>query len=161
MIASMRGCLSWKHKYAFSFKNRNFRKRAKALQRAREKEIFLRMHPKNNDSSDDDEKIQKPGLGGLGVGISSKNRKPLSAMTRKLHGKKSLEKKMLENKKVLKKNYKRRGLLKTETSKPLEISPKPESQMKKLSPRKNIRRKSLSVSDAESEDENTESVTLR
>jgi len=136
------------------------RKRAKALQRAREKEIFLRMHPKNNDSSDDDEKIQKPGLGGLGVGISSKNRKPLSAMTRKLHGKKSLEKKMLENKKVLKKNYKRRGLLKTETSKPLETSPKPESQMKKLSPRKNIRRKSLSVSDAESEDENTESVTL-
>jgi len=137
------------------------RKRAKALQRAREKEIFLRMHPKNNDSSDDDEKMQKSGLGGLGVGISSKNRKPLSAMTRKLHGKKSLEKKMLENKKVLKKNYKRRGLLKTETSKPLETSPKPESQMKKLSPRKNIRRKSLSVSDAESEDENTESVTLR
>merc|ERR1712179_823899 len=81
--------------------------------------------------------------------------------TRKLHGKKSLDKKMLENKKVFKKNYKRRGLLKTETSKPLETSPKPESQMKKLSPRKNIRRKSLSVSDAESEDENTESVTLR
>ena len=88
------------------------------------------MHP-NNDSSDD-EKMQKAGLGGIGVGISSKNRKPFSAMTRKLQGKKSLEKKLLENKKVLKKNYKRRGVLKTETSKPLETSPKPETQMKKL-----------------------------
>jgi len=134
------------------------RKRAKALQRAREKEIFARMHP-NNDSSDD-EKMQKAGLGGIGVGISSKNRKPFSAMTRKLQGKKSLEKKLLENKKVLKKNYKRRGVLKTETSKPLETSPKPETQMKKLSPRKNIRRKSLSVSDAETEEENTDSVSL-
>merc|ERR1719369_1349312 len=58
------------------------RKRAKALQRAREKEIFVRMHP-NNDSSDD-EKIPKSSLGGIGVGISSKNRKPFSAVTRKL-----------------------------------------------------------------------------
>jgi hypothetical protein len=148
-----------KNKDAFSFKIRNFRKRAKALQRAREKEIFARMHP-NNDSSDD-EKMPKTGLGGIGVGISSKNRKPFSAMTRKLQGKKSLEKKMLENKKVLKKNYKRRGVMKTETSKPLETSPKPESQLKKLSPRKNIRRKSLSVSDAETEEENTDSVSLR
>merc|ERR1712008_232193 len=32
--------------------------------------------------------------------------------------------------------------------------------MKKLSPRKNIRRKSLSVSDAETEEENTDSVSL-
>jgi len=136
------------------------RKRAKALQRAREKEIFARMHP-GNDSSDD-EKMQKTGgLGGIGVGISSKNRKPFSAMTRKLQGKKSLEKKLLENKKVLKKNYKRRGVMKTETPKPLETSPKPESQLKKLSPRKNIRRKSLSASDPETEEENTDSVSLR
>ena len=118
------------------------------------------MHP-GNDSSDDDKMQKTGGLGGIGVGISSKNRKPFSAMTRKLQGKKSLEKKMLENKKVLKKNYKRRGVMKTETPKPLETSPKPESQLKKLSPRKNIRRKSLSASDPETEEENTDSVSLR
>eukprot|EP00092_Neocalanus_flemingeri_P038323 GFUD01041722.1.p1 GENE.GFUD01041722.1~~GFUD01041722.1.p1 ORF type:complete len:2117 (-),score=667.90 GFUD01041722.1:649-6999(-) len=145
------------------FVDRNFRKRAKALQRAREKEIFARMHP-NNDSSDD-EKMPKSGLGGIGhgVGISSKNRKPFSAVTRKLQGKKSLEKKLLENKKVLKKNYKRRGVIKTETTKPQETSPKPESPVKKLSPRKpNIRRKSLSATDGgETEEENTDSLSLR
>merc|ERR1719483_1756940 len=141
----------------------NFRKRAKALQRAREKEIFARMHP-NADSSDDD-KMSKTALGSLGgVGFTSKNRKPFSPMTRKLQGKKSLEKKLFENKKVLKKNYKRRGVLKTETSKmPQEVStsPKQESPIKKLSPRKNIRRRSVSASDAETEEENTDSLSLR
>jgi len=145
------------------FVDRNFRKRAKALQRAREKEIFARMHP-NADSSDDD-KMSKTALGSLGgVGFTSKNRKPFSPMTRKLQGKKSLEKKLFENKKVLKKNYKRRGVLKTETSKmPQEVStsPKQESPIKKLSPRKNIRRRSVSASDAETEEENTDSLSLR
>ena len=155
--------LEIKNKNAFSFKFRNFRKRAKALQRAREKEIFARMHP-NADSSDDD-KMSKTALGSLGgVGFTSKNRKPFSPMTRKLQGKKSLEKKLFENKKVLKKNYKRRGVLKTETSKmPQEVStsPKQESPIKKLSPRKNIRRRSVSASDAETEEENTDSLSLR
>merc|ERR1719466_41268 len=52
--------------------------------------------------------------------------------------------------------------MKTETSKPQETSPKPESPVKKLSPRKaNIRRKSLSATDAETEEENTDSLSLR
>merc|ERR1711915_392105 len=134
------------------------RKRAKALQRAREKEIYARTQL-NNDSSDDD-KMRKTSLGSVD-GLSSKHRKPFSAMSRKLQGKKTLEKKLLENKKVLKKNYKKRGVIKIESNKPTDSSPKQDSLSKKLSPRKNIRRKSLSDSDAESEEEKSDSNNLR
>ena len=132
------------------------RKRAKALQRARERELYARLHPKpaqeggvppGLDSSDDEKNIKGP----FGM---SKSKKMFSSMTRgKLVNKKPIEggggKKV--DRKNLKKNHKRRSGLKSEpndgrTKSDSSTPPKP-----KPSPRKNIRRKS--TTDAESEEE--------
>merc|ERR1719382_1901706 len=70
------------------------RKRAKALQKAREKEIFAKIRLVN-DSSDDDK--NKAGLASL-----EKNRKHFSSLSRKFNGgKKDLGKKLFENKKTV------------------------------------------------------------
>jgi hypothetical protein len=141
------------------------KKRAKALQRAREKEIFARL---NFDSSDDEkkpigQKNRKPGVGVGGV------KKPLGAGVRKPlnPGEKRLEKK------CLKKTLKRRGgsLTKAEpvsagggvtSTGSVAISKAVDTAVaKKLSPRKGQRRKS-SVTDVETEEENvSDSMALR
>lgn len=135
------------------------RKRAKSLQKTREKEIFIKTRPKNNDSSDD-EKLP-PGVGVLD-GMMNKMRKPSSAsiLNRKLLGKKSLEKKLFDNKKLIKKNHKKRIGMKTD-SRVQETSPKADSPGKKASPRKNIRRKSLSATDGDTEDESNDPNSFR
>lgn len=114
------------------------KKRAKGLQRAREKEIYKTL---NLDSSDDE---KKPGSG---PGIL-KGRKP--GIRKGLGMRKSgpIEKKL--EKKVLKKPGKRRSL-KTEAG----VAVKPEMGIvKKPSPKKNPRRKSVSATDVETEEEN-------
>ena len=114
------------------------KKRAKGVQRAREKEIYKTL---NLDSSDDEKKS------GSGPGIL-KGRKP--GIRKGLGMRKSglLEKK--PEKKVLKKPGKRRSL-KLETG----VSVKPETGIvKKQSPKKNPRRKSVSATDVETEEEN-------
>ena len=144
------------------------RKKAKALQRAREKEIFARL---NFDSSDDEKKPlgskgRKPSSssGGGGGGV----KKTLTAGIRKTFnpGEKRLEKKSL------KKTLKRRSgtLSKGDTSSlgnsggltaGNAVSKTEAIPAKKLSPRKGQRRKS-SVTDVETEEENaSDTMALR
>ena len=131
------------------------RKRAKALQRARERELYARLHPKpaqeggvpaGLDSSDEEKNIKGP----FGM---SKSKKMFSSMTRgKLVNKKPIEgggKKV--DRKNLKKNHKRRSGLKSEPSDGRTKSDSSTPPKPKQSPRKNIRRKS--TTDAESEEE--------
>ena len=107
----------------------------------------------NNDSSDDDK--SKSGLASL-----DKNRKHFSSLSRKFNGgKKALEKKLFENKKLLKKTHKKR-LLKESARGGQEASPTSPSKKSNASPRKNIRRKSLSATDAETEPEEAPGETL-
>ena len=126
-----------------------FRKRAKALQKQRKKEILKRMHPNGPPDSSDDEKT-KPGD------------KRKTMMGRKLTGKKALEKKLLEGKKILKKPHKRRVFKDSKS----QDSSSPGSPVKKssfgvgTSPRKNLQRKSLSATDAETEAEEASGETL-
>ena len=127
-----------------------FRKRAKAIQKARKREILKRMNPGPPDSSDDD-KLKN----------ADKKGKPFGGMGKKLTGKKALEKKLLEGKKILKKPHKRR-VFKDGSKESLS----PGSPAKKagpgaaVSPRKNVQRKSLSATDAEDETEEPSGETL-
>ena len=134
------------------------------MQRAREKELMLnRVRPGPQDSSED-EKTKTNSLQNL-----EKNRK-FSSMGRKFNGKKALEKKLLEGKKLTKKPHKQRRAYKDggrmqEASSPGSGSPVKKSNIGgSLSPRKNVQRKSLSATDAETEPENEtsgETLSLR
>ena len=149
------------------------RKRAKALQKARAKEIYNRMQPQAGprDSSEDEKSRTNSGLPN-----SDKNRKPFSSLggSRKFNGKKALEKKLLEGKKLLKKPHKRR--IYKEGSGPRTNSGAggdssspgvgAGSPTKKtgggggsLSPRKNLQRKSLSATEAQGETLSLRSVS--
>ena len=138
------------------------RKRAKALQKARAKEIYNRMQPQAGPRDSSEDENSKPNY--------DKNRKPFSSLgsSRKFTGKKALEKKLLECKKLLKKPHKRRVY--KEGSEPRTNSGAggdsfstgvgSGSQTKKtgggggsLSPRKNLQRKSLSATGGETEPE--------
>ena len=123
------------------------KKRAKALQRAREKEIFKTLHL---DSSDDDRKVSGT-FKGRKVGI----RKGLGM--KKAAGGGFQERK--GEKKVAKKQGKRRSL-KNESGGGVGAI-KPEG--KKPSPRKTLpRRKSASATDVETEEENpNDAMALR
>lgn len=121
------------------------KKRAKALQRAREKEIFKAL---NLDSSDDEKKAP----GGILKGRKSGIRKGLGLKRPGVVEKRP-------EKKITKKPGKRRSFK-------LETSPavKPETGLvqKKPSPRKNQRRKSASATDIDTEEENpNDAMALR
>ena len=138
------------------------RKRGKALQKARAKKIYNRMQPQAGPRDSSEDENSKPNY--------DKNRKPFSSLgsSRKFTGKKALEKKLLECKKLLKKPHKRRVY--KEGSGPRTNSGAggdsfstgvgSGSQTKKtgggggsLSPRKNLQRKSLSATGGETEPE--------
>ena len=150
------------------------RKRAKALQKARVEEICNPMQPQAwpRDSSEDENSKTNSGLPNF-----DKIWKPFSSLggSRKFNGKKALEKKLLEGKKLLKKPHKRR--IYKEGSGPRTNSGAggdssspgvgAGSPTKKtgggggsLSPRKNLQRKSLSATDAETEPEEAQGETL-
>merc|ERR1719410_2141878 len=150
------------------------RKRAKALQKARAKEIYNRMQPQAGprDSSEDEKSRTNSGLPN-----SDKNRKPFSSLggSRKFNGKKALEKKLLEGKKLLKKPHKRRVFKEGsgprsnsgaggDSSSPGVGAGSPTKKTGggggSLSPRKNLQRKSLSATDAETEPEEAQGETL-
>ena len=69
-----------------------------------------------------------------------------------------MEKKLFENKKLLKKTHKKR-LLK-DSGRGQDATPTSPSKKSSTSPRKNIRRKSLSATDAETEPEENPGETL-
>ena len=124
------------------------------------------------DSSDDERSKTNSGLPNF-----DKIRKPFSSLggSRKFNGKKALEKKLLEGKKLLKKSHKQRvykegsgprtnSRTKGDSSSPGVGSG---SSTKKtgggggsLSPRKNLQRKSLSATDAKTEHEEAQGETL-
>ena len=130
------------------------RKRAKALQKAiakEQKERFAKLRQQGQtgaDSSDDDKKSG-----------DKNNRKPFTTPGRKFGGKKALEKKLLEGKKLIKKTHKRSRTHRdsgarignnTESSSP--GSPTKRTGQVKESPRKSLPRRSLSGSDAETDE---------
>ena len=125
--------------------------------------MLNRVRPGPQDSSED-EKTKTNSLQNL-----EKNRK-FSSIGRKFNGKKALEKKLLEGKKLTKKPHKQRRAYKDggrmhESSSPGSGSPVKKSNIGgSLSPRKNVQRKSLSATDAETEPENEtsgETLSLR
>ena len=145
------------------------RKRAKALQKARAKEIYNRMQPQAGPRDSSEDENSKPNY--------DKNRKPFSSLgsSRKFTGKKALEKKLLECKKLLKKPHKRRVYKEGsgprtnsgaggDSSSPGVGAGSPTKKTGggggSLSPRKNLQRKSLSATDAETEPEEAQGETL-
>ena len=144
------------------------RRRAKTLQKNREKEIFARLNPKAQDTipgmdSSDDEKNPNKGLG-----IFPKKKVFSSLASRgKLVNKKTFDGKKVAERKTLKKNHKRRSGLKVEPGKGGVVEStsdarqtKADSPGKKPSPRKNIRRKSTTDGESE-EEEGPEPASLR
>ena len=112
---------------------------------------------------------RKRGSGNAGRCAKARSKKNYSKK-RKFHGKKALEKKLLDGKKLTKKPHKQRRAYKDggrmqESSSPGSGSPVKKSNIGgSLSPRKNVQRKSLSATDAETEPENEtsgETLSLR
>ena len=146
------------------------RKRAKALQKARAKKIYNRMQPQAGPRDSSEDENSKPNY--------DKNRKPFSSLgsSRKFTGKKALEKKLLECKKLLKKPHKRRVYKEGsgprtnsgaggDSSSPGVGAGSPTKKTGgggggSLSPRKNLQRKSLSATDADTEPEEAQGETL-
>lgn len=141
------------------------RRRAKNLQKNREKEIFARLNPKAQDTipmdSSDDEKNPK------GLGFTKKKVFSSLASRGKLVNKKTFDGKKVTDRKNLKKNHKRRSGLKPEPGKGGVESTsdnrqtKADSPGKKPSPRKNIRRKSTTDGESDEEEESAEPASLR
>lgn len=145
------------------------RKRAKALQKAiakEQKERFAKLRQQGLAQDSSDEEKSKAGLAGL-----DKSRKPFTTLGRKFPGKKNLEKKLLEGKKLLKKPHKRRqhrdpgGKVNTESSSP--GSPTKRSGKDGGSPRKSsgvqnrLSRRSLSDAETEADESQGETLSLR
>ena len=144
----------------------SFRRRAKTLQKNREKEIFARLNPKAQDSipmdSSDDEKNPK------GLGFPKKKVFSSLASRGKLVNKKTFDGKKVADRKNLKKNHKRRSGMKAEgpgkggvESTSDNRQTKADSPGKKPSPRKNIRRKSTTDGESDEEEESAEPASLR
>ena len=131
------------------------RKRAKALQKAiakEQKERFAKLRQQGQTGADSSDDEKKSG--------DKNNRKPFTTPGKKFGGKKALEKKLLEGKKLIKKTHKRSRTHRdsgarignnTESSSP--GSPAKRTQVKDQgSPRKSLPRRSLSGSDAETDE---------
>ena len=107
------------------------------------------MNPGGVPDSSDDDKLKGDRKG-----------KPYGGIGKKLTGKKALEKKLLEGKKILKKPHKRRVFKEGSKESLSPGSPVKKAGLGSVSPRKNVQRKSLSATDAEDETEEPSGETL-